>query len=284
MSFYNGIQEAKGLVERHPPLIDGFYPKLLVLRVYEHHGAREKGGKIFWKALVAVLESGPGLSQPGTVTSVMQQLNGSHPQISLAEISKFTGACMGIQPADEARRAQAVTPQAAQGTTLPSNPLAGSIIAGHTALGKDRGPGKDRIPNWHWQPVLDPGTGKPMFMQVPESLRALAMSADQPQTPTTSAPTAGPAGYTPAPGGFGGAYTPPAAFGAQAAPGPFGAQAAPGPFGAQAAPAPAPAPAPVFPPAGWTELQGHPGQFYKPGMTTCITADQLRQLVAAGQA
>lgn len=260
MRYYDQVQTAQR-TERLPELIDGFYPLLQVLKVEEYQGSVENGSKVFYRAKILVLESAPGLSPAGSVTAMLQQLNGKFPSIAQACVAEFVSACLGINPADKARRQTEVTPVVVAGTTLPANPLAGSIIAGSTKLGKDRGPGKDRIPNWTWQPVLDPATGRPMHRPVDPRYLVTEGSAPSASAPAASPPYAGAPGYAPAGAPTQQGYVP---------------QGAPAP-----APQGAPAPGPAFPPPGWLP---HHGQFYKPGMTTCMTEAQVRAEMAAGRA
>lgn len=281
--FFSGIQQAER-INRLPPLIDGTYPAIQVLKCTAFTGAPQNGSKQMFKAWILVVESAPGLSPVGTVTSYMQQMNTKNPAAAQAAVAELIAACLGINPLDTARRKAEVTEQVANSVVLPANPLGGSILGLHVRSQAPR-PDGSVFQDWTWTPIVDQATGRPMFRPVPPQYVNIGSEKDVPQA---SAPAATlPGGYgayqpafqpgTVAPGLQGtipqgmlpqGGFTPPAG---PAAP-------LPAAFGA-----PAPAAAPAFPPPGWMALPNG-GGFYKPGMSQAITEAQLRAAMAAGQA
>lgn len=247
MGFYDKVQTAKR-TDRLPPLVDGFYPLLQVLSVSEMQGAAENGGGMYYKAELLVLESGPGLSQPGTRATFMEQIaGGKFPELAQAGIAEFVGACLGIAPADTPRRAAEVTPQLVESTTQARQPLAGFCFAAHARAKVTKGKGSV-IATYSVVPALGPD-GKPIWRPVPEQFKVSATA------PTASAPTSAPLGN-------GGAYG--------AAPPPF-----PG-----ASPPPPPAPA-AFPPPGVTASPDGK-HFWKQGWPNWLPEADARAMIAAG--
>lgn len=256
MGFYDKIEDAEK-TDRLPPLVDGFYPELQVLRVEEFKGSQANGGKEYYAATLLVLTTGPGLSPVGTRAKFMQQTNGQFPSMAQASVVDFIASCLGINPGDKARKKNEINGQICQGATLPQQPLKGSVIAGYAQSKITKGKGV-KIQDWTFQPIIDPATGRPKYRPVAPEHEVTATAPQAVHPPQASAPQAwGPPGAP-----QGGAYVPPSAP-------------------AFPPPAYAPPTAPAFPPPGWLP---HNGQFYKPGMTQTITEAQLREAMARGQA
>ena len=288
MGFYDGIENAER-TDRLPPLVDGFYPELQVLRVEEFKGTAANGNKEYYTATLLVLTSAPGLSPVGTRAKFMQQQNGKFPDMAKASVTDFVASCLGINPQDKARKKAEINGQIVQATTLPQQPMKGYVIAGYaqTKITKER---QVKIQDWTFQPVIDPATGRPKYRPVAPEHEVT------PSQPTASAPMASPpaasfpgmpgAPLASPPAAMGGAYNP-AAYGPP--PGALAPQQPGWPIvGAPAAPQgfmpgvpPGMPGAPAFPPPGWLM---HNGQYYKPGMTQTITEAQLREAMARGQA
>lgn len=276
--FFSGIEQAER-VNRLPPLIDGTYPAVQVLKCTAFTGKPQNGSRQMFKAWILVVESAPGLSPAGTVTTYMQQMNTKNPAAAQAAVGELIAACLGINPLDVARRKAEVTEQIANSVILPANPLGGSIVGVHVRSQAPRPSDGAVFQDWTWTPILDQATGRPLFRPIPPQYVNLGSENDQ--KPQASAPAAT------LPGGYGAYQAPAAAPGYAPSP---GAPFAPGwftPPTGPAAPLPAafgaPAPAPAFPPPGWMALPNN-GGFYKPGMSQAISEAQLRAAMAAGQA
>lgn len=298
--FFSGIQNAER-INRLPPLIEGTYPAVQVLKCTAFTGAPQNGSRQMFKAWLLVVESAPGLSPVGTVTAYMQQMNTKNPAAAQAAVAELIAACLGINPLDTARRKAEVTEQVANSVVLPANPLGGSILGLHVRNQPPRADGAV-FQDWTWTPILDQATGRPMFRPVPPQY--VNVGSERDQGPQASAPGAGQAPAATLPGGAG-AYNP-GAFGhggmyqatqglpipgAMVAGNSYAGAQAPGGFTPAGPAAPLPAaygvpqgapPAPAFPPPGWLALPNG-GGFYKPGMAQAIPEAQLRQLMAAGQ-